>query len=89
MNDFGRAKVRNAFSNDKKLFKKDELEEIRRENPINSDEQRGRRKRTFGRCNNPSLPPVSSGVNSTQYQNLDSAESRQLSAQGVVNRFLH
>ena len=93
MNDVGRAKVRNAFSNDKKLYRKDELEEIRRENPINSDEQRGRRKRTFGRPNNPSLPQVSSGGNSTQYQNLESAadvtESRQLSAQAVVNRFLH
>ena len=93
MNDFGRAKVRNAFSNAKKLFRKDELEEIRRENPINLDEQRGRRKRTFGRSNNPSPPQVSSGGNSTQYQKLESAEevteSRQLSAQAVVNRFLH
>ncbi len=93
MNDFGYAKVRNAFSNDKKLFKKCELEEIRKGNPINLDEQRGRSQRTFRRSNNPSPPQVSSGCNSTQYQNLESAadvtESRQLSAQAVVNRFLH
>ncbi len=93
MNDFGRAKVRNAFSNDKKLYRKDELEEIRRENPINLDEQRGRSKRTFRRSNNPGLPQVSSGGNSIQYQNLESAEdafdSRPISAQAVVNQFLH
>ena len=93
MNDVGRAKVRNAFSNDKKLYRKDELEEIRRENPINLDEQRGRSKRTFGRSNNPGLPQVSSGGNSIQHQNLESAEdafdSRPISAQAVVNQFLH
>ena len=93
MNDVGRAQVRYVFSTGKKLFKKDELEKIRRENPINLDEQRGRSQRTFGRSNNPSLPQVSSGGNSTQFQNLESAadvtESRQQSAQGVVNRFLH
>jgi len=93
MNDVGRAKVRNAFSNDKKLYRKDELEEIRRENPINLDEQRGRSKRTFGRSNNTGLPQVSSGGNSIQHQNLESAEdafdSRPISAQAVVNQFLH
>ena len=93
MNDCGQFQVRNAFNNDKKLFRKDELEEIRRENPINLDEQRGRGSKNFGRSNNPSLPQVSSGGNSTQYKNLKSAEdvteSRQLSAQAVVNQFLH
>ena len=92
MNDFGRAKVRNAFNNDKKLFKKDELEEIRRENPINLDEQRGRSQRTFRGTTNRQLQPMSAEGNSTQYQNLefaeDATESRQLSAQAVVNRFL-
>ena len=92
MNDVGRAKVRNAFSNDKKLYRKDELEEIRRENPINLDEQRGRSQRTFRGTTNRQLQPMSAEGNSTQYQNLefaeDATESRQLSAQAVVNRFL-
>ena len=93
MNGVGSAQVRNAFSNNKKLYRKDELEEIRRENPINLDEQRGRSKRTVGRSKNPGLLQVSSGGDSIQYQNLESAEdafeSRQLSAQAVVNQLLH
>ena len=93
MNGCGQFQVRNALSNDKKLFKKDELEEIRRENPINLDEQRGRSQRTFRGTNNQQLQPVSTEGNSTQYQNLESNEDvtelRQLSVQGVVNRFLH
>ena len=93
MNDCGQFQVRNAFNNDKKLFKKDELEEIRRENPINLDEQRGRSQRTFRGTTNRQLQPMSAEGNSTQYQNLESAEEvtglSQLSAQGVVNRFLH
>ena len=84
----GQFKVRNAFSNNNKFNRKNELEEIRRENPIKLDEQPGRSQRTFRRSNNPGLPLDSSWVNSTQYQNLESAEdvtdSRQLSAQEVV-----
>ena len=91
MNDCGQFQVRNAFGNDKKLFRKDELEEIRRENPINLDEQRGRSKRSSRASNKSELAQVSGADDLTQNLEFaeDATESRPLSAQGVANKFLH